>query len=135
VGFRRIAKRGSILVRDDTGALDVRVAQRELSRDTSRALGILTRERANDVVPKGWLRRFLHRVPIIFLGLSFKLSAARRMLSAVCLVLTLIGVQPDQASALLGSVTGLVLLLALAFLGGELNPTDDRSLVVIARAA
>jgi serine phosphatase RsbU (regulator of sigma subunit) len=91
----------------------VRVAHRELGRDTSRAWGILTRERADESVPKGWLGRFLHRCRIIFLGLSYKLSPVRRMLFAVCLALALIGVQVDLPSILLASVAGLVLLLAL----------------------
>jgi hypothetical protein len=113
VSFKRTVKRYSVLVRDYTGGLDVRVAHRELGRDTSRAWGILTRERADESVPKGWLRRFLHRCRIIFLGLSSKLSPVRRMLFAVCLALALIGVQVGRPSFLLASVAGLVLLLAL----------------------
>jgi hypothetical protein len=113
VSFKRTVKRYSVLVRDYTGGLDVRVAHRELGRDTSRAWGILTRERADESVPKGWLGRFLHRCRIIFLGLSYKLSPVRRMLFAVCLALALIGVQVDLPSILLASVAGLVLLLAL----------------------
>lgn len=113
MSFKRTVKRYSVLVRDYTGGLDVRVAHRELGRDTSRAWGILTRERADESVPKGWLGRFLHRCRIIFLGLSYKLSPVRRMLFAVCLALALIGVQVDLPSILLASVAGLVLLLAL----------------------
>ena len=113
VSFKQTLKRYSALVRDYIGCLDVRVAHRELGRDTSRAWGILSREWADEPVPQGWLRRFLHRIRIIFLGLSYKLSPARRMLFAVCLALALIGVQVDRPSILLASVAGLVLLLAL----------------------
>ena len=113
VSFKQTFKRYSALVRDYIGGLDVRVAHRELGRDASRAWGILSREWADEPVPQGWLRRFLHRIRIIFLGLSYKLSPARRILFAVCLALALIGVQLEQSSVLLASVAGLVLILAL----------------------
>jgi serine phosphatase RsbU (regulator of sigma subunit) len=113
MSFKRIVKRFSALLRDYTGGLDVRVAHRELGRDASLAWGILTRDQADEALPKGWLRRFLQRVRNIFLGLSYKLSPARRMLFAVSLALSLIGVQLERSSILLASVSGLVLLLAL----------------------
>jgi len=109
VSFMRTVERYSALVRDYTRGL----APRELSRDASRAWGILIRERADEPVPRGPFRRFLHGVRISFLGLSYKLSPTRRMLFALCLALALIGVQLRQTSLLLASVSGLVLLLAL----------------------
>ena len=110
---KRVIDRFSAFVRDYSEGMSVRGVHRELGRDASQAWGVLTREHAREVEPEGRLQRALYRTRIVFLGLSYKLSPARRMLFALCLVMALIGVQVARPPFLLASVAGLVLLVAL----------------------
>ncbi len=96
--------------------------KRLFDRDASHAWGVVTREHAGDEEPEKGLRRLLYRIRIFFLGLSFKLSPARRLLFAVCMVLAVVGVLNMEANGLpamrvgvyfLLSVAGLVFLLVL----------------------
>jgi hypothetical protein len=95
---------------------------RLFDRDAVRAFDVVTREHDRDKEPEDEFWRFLHRVRIFFLGLSFKLSPPRRLLFAICIVLALIGLFgidldnfPTARVALFFSlsVAGFVLLLVL----------------------
>jgi hypothetical protein len=95
---------------------------RLFDRDAVRAYGVITREHSGGEEPEGRLWRFLHRVRIFFLGISFKLSPPRRLLFAVCIVLGLWGatdIDPGYTPSIrmtilsLVSIAGLVLLLLL----------------------
>ena len=95
---------------------------RLFDRDAVRAFDVVTREHEREQEPEGDFWRFLHRVRIFFLGLSFKLSPPRRLLFAICIVLALIGllsidfeniVTVRNAVIFLLSIAGLVLLLVL----------------------
>ena len=91
-------------------------------RDAVRAFDVVTREHDRAQEPDDDFWRFLHRVRIFFLGLSFKLSPPRRLLFAICAVLAAIGlfgidfdiiVTLRNAIFFLLSIAGLVLLLVL----------------------
>jgi hypothetical protein len=64
---------------------------RLFDRDAVRAFDVVTREHDREKEPEDEFWRFLHRVRIFFLGLSFKLSPPRRLLFAICIVLALVG--------------------------------------------
>ena len=95
---------------------------RLFERDAARAYDVVTREHDRGKEPKDEFWRFLHRVRIFFLGLSFKLSPPRRLLFAICIVLALIGlvgididnfITVRNAIVFSLSIAGLVLLLVL----------------------
>lgn len=95
---------------------------RLFDRDAVRAYDVVTREHDREEEPEDDLWRFLHRVRIFFLGLSFKLSPPRRLLFAICIIFALIGVLSvdfdnivtvRNAVVFLLSIAGLVLLLVL----------------------
>jgi len=79
--------------RSFTGGLDLRRTHRILGRDAGLAFQILTREHADRPEPRGRLSRFWHRTKILFLGLSYKLVPARRVLFAACMVAALLSLQ------------------------------------------
>ena len=79
--------------RSFTGGLDLRRTHRILGRDASLAYQILTREHADRPEPTGSFSRFWHRTRILFLGLSYKLVPARRVLFAACVVAALLSIQ------------------------------------------
>ncbi|MDD5562815.1 MAG: PP2C family protein-serine/threonine phosphatase [Thermoanaerobaculaceae bacterium] len=87
---------------------------------------MITREQDLSAEPRGWLRRGLFRAKVLFLGLSYKLTPARRVLFAAAIVAAIFGlfkfnavidttrVNIDFSSLwLLVSVVLLVFLLAL----------------------
>ena len=77
-------------VRDYTAGLNVRDLRRLFDQDASRAYKVLVRDQ-----PAGEsgddFKSFLHRTKILFLGLSYKLSPARRILFVAALLFALIG--------------------------------------------
>ncbi len=99
------------------GADDFR---RLIRSDMTRAYGVLTREHAAPE-PQGRLARWWFRARMLFLGMSAKLSPARRTLFVLCLVLALVGLvagsdrlDASNSNLLLGiSIAGLALLLGL----------------------
>ncbi len=92
---QQIAEQARGFVRDYTAGLNVRDLRRMFDRDAVEAYRVLTRE--YDAEPKRRRRRWLHRARIVFLGLSYKLSPARRVLFVVSLALALIGlIQPSR---------------------------------------
>ena len=109
-------------VRSYTDGMRESEFSRLFDRDAVRAFDVVTREHEREQEPEGDFWRFLHRVRIFFLGLSFKLSPPRRLLFAICIVLALIGllsidfeniVTVRNAVIFLLSIAGLVLLLVL----------------------
>jgi hypothetical protein len=113
-------------VRRYTGGLRPRELPGIWRRDWQRAYGIITRDHADEVEPKGWLRRWWYRSKILFLEFSYRLSPPRRVLFAICLLLAVLGLQTDNVEVngqsietwehpilLFFSVLGLVFLLIL----------------------
>jgi hypothetical protein len=82
-------------VKDYTAGLDTRDLRRLFDRDATRAYQVLTREHDGTPEPRGGFRRFLYRAKLAFLGLSYKLTPARRLLFAASLVAFLLGFVDD----------------------------------------
>jgi sigma-B regulation protein RsbU (phosphoserine phosphatase) len=100
--------------------------RRLFQRDAAQAYRVLTREQDLSHEPPGKFKRFFFRAKVVFLGLSYKLSPARRVLFAVSIIAALLGlvrfravVQTGEVSVglspiwFLASVAGLTFLLAL----------------------
>ncbi len=82
--------------REYTDGVDVGRVHTVLGRDVTRAFAVLTRDHPESDKPKGRIGRFWDRSKRLFLGLSYKLSPARRILFAVAMVLVFFGVQRQQ---------------------------------------
>ena len=78
-------------LREYTAGLNVRDLRRLFDQDAAHAYEVLTRDQDEDSEPEEPGRRFLYRAKVVFLGLSFKLSPARRVLFVLCLVFALLG--------------------------------------------
>jgi len=100
--------------------------RRLFDRDAAQAYRVLTREQDLSREPSGRLKRLFFRAKVVFLGLSYKLTPARRVLFAVSIIAAFFGLIRFNAviktqdiqvnfSAVwfLVSVAGLVFLLAL----------------------
>ena len=112
--------------REYTDGVDVGRVHTVLGRDVTRAYAVLTRDHPQSDQPKGRIGRFWDRCKRLFLGLSYKLSPARRVLFAVAMILVVIGVQHQRFTigsmhfsmtssplALLLSIGALVFLIIL----------------------
>lgn len=97
-----------------------------MGRDARQAYRVITREQDLSAEPRGWPRRSLFQVKIVFLGLAHKLTPARRVLFGVAILAALFGLLRFSAAVdhghvrvdfspfwFLLSVTILVFLLAL----------------------
>src|SRR5947199_10248972 len=78
------------LFREYTEGLESRDLKRLFDRDAARAYAVLTREHSQEAEPEKGLRRLLFRAKLAFLGLSYKLSPARRLVFGVSLLTFLI---------------------------------------------
>jgi sigma-B regulation protein RsbU (phosphoserine phosphatase) len=78
-------------LREYTEGLNVRDLRRLFDQDAAHAYKVLTRDQENDVEPEEATRRFFHRAKIVFLGISYKLGPARRLLFVLCLLFALFG--------------------------------------------
>lgn len=76
---------------DYTAGLDSRDLRRMFDKDAVRAYAVLTRGHDGTPEPKGTVERFLYRVKLTFLGLSYKLTPARRLLFAASLFAFFLG--------------------------------------------
>jgi sigma-B regulation protein RsbU (phosphoserine phosphatase) len=79
-------------VRDYTAGLSRSEIKRLFERDAASAYSVLTRDHAELPEPKGRGKRLLFRTRLAFLGLSYKLTPARRALfalSLICIVVAL----------------------------------------------
>jgi hypothetical protein len=92
-------------VRDYTAGLDSRDLRRLFDKDATRAYAVLTREHEGTPEPKGRLKRFLYRAKLAFLGLSYKLTPARRFLFAAALLAFLLGFLQDPQVVMAGGKT------------------------------
>jgi phosphoserine phosphatase RsbU/P len=77
--------------REYTDGLNPRDVRRLFNRDAAQAYDVLTREHSLEAEPKKGLKRFLFRAKLAFLGLSYKLTPARRLLFAGSLLAFIIG--------------------------------------------
>ena len=78
-------------LREYTEGLNVRDLRRLFDQDATHAYKVLTRDQDTDEEPESAAQRFFHRAKIIFLGISYKLGPARRMLFVLCLVFAIVG--------------------------------------------
>lgn len=112
--------------REYTDGVDVGRVHTVLGKDVTRAYAVLTRDHPESGQPKGRIGRLWDRSKRLFLGLSYKLSPARRVLFAVAMILVVIGVQRQRFTidsmhitmtspplALLLSIGALVFLIIL----------------------
>ncbi len=115
--------------REYTEGMSSRDLQRLFDRDAARAYAVLTRGHGDQPEPEKGLKRFLYRAKLAFLGLSYKLSPARRLLFAGSLIAFVLALISDSGVRMSGqkvqvifelspfwftlSVGGLVYLLAL----------------------
>lgn len=84
---------------DYTAGLDTRDLRRLFDKDAIRAYAVLTREHEGTPEPKGSVGRLFYRARLAFLGLSYKLTPARRMLFAGSLLAFLVGLVQDPRVA------------------------------------
>ena len=83
--------RAQRFVDDYTRGLNVRDLRRMFDQDATHAYKVLARDQDEEELPEDGFKRFLRRMRILFLGLSYKLTPARRLLFVISLVLTLVG--------------------------------------------
>ncbi len=127
---QNLFQRLETFVSEYTEGLSGRELSRLFDRDASEAYAVLAREHASQAEPTGKLRRLFYRTKIAFLGLSYKLTPARRLLFALALIFFFFGVFQDPQVLIrregkpvvevdfsrlwfIGSVLSLVYLLAL----------------------
>jgi hypothetical protein len=115
-------KKAERFVRSYTDGMRESEFQRLFDRDAAHAYDVVTREHGAETEPEDAFWRFLYRVRIFFLGLSYRLSPPRRLLFVICIVFALWGVTgidldntPTVRVGLfhLLSIAGLILLLVL----------------------
>lgn len=80
---------------DYTKGLDSRDLRRMFDKDAARAYALLTREHEGTPEPKGSVGRLWYRARISFLGLSYKLTPARRIVFAVSLLIFFVALLND----------------------------------------
>lgn len=78
-------------MRDYTAGLNSRDLRRLFDRDALQAYSVLTRDHAQLQLPAGRLKKLLFRTRLAFLGLSYKLTPARRALFAASLIAAVLG--------------------------------------------
>ena len=78
-------------VRDYTAGLNVRDVKRLFDRDAAEAYRVLARDQGQPEAPKEPFRRFLFSTRVLFMGVSQKLTPARRILFLAALVFLVIG--------------------------------------------
>ena len=121
--------RAQRFVDDYTRGLNVQDFRRLFDQDATHAYEVLARDQKEDDLPEKGFSRFFYRLRIVFLGLSYKLTPARRLLFVVSLLLVLAGLVtgPEldfggdrfhfhldfSGIWFLGGVIGLVWLMAL----------------------
>src|SRR5688572_33285841 len=89
---RARGQRFQAFVRDYTAGMRPDDVRRLVDRDLPRAFTVLTRDQTGDPEPKGGLRRFLWRGRVVFLGLCFKLTPARRAIFALSILAAILGI-------------------------------------------
>jgi phosphoserine phosphatase RsbU/P len=102
-------------VRDYTAGLRKQDLQRLFRRDAVEAYGVLTRDSV-EPEPKDKFHRFWHRVRVVFLGLSYKLTPARRVLFAAAILALVIGLFDVQINIAKNGHVGLSVSLSSIWL-------------------
>ena len=126
---RDYVRRAQRFVHEYTEGLNVQDFRRLFDQDATHAYKVLARDQETQELPEEGVSRFFHRLRIVFLGLSYKLTPARRLLFVASLLLVLVGlitgpeidVGGEKIRFILdfsglwfvGGVIGLVWLLAL----------------------
>ncbi len=77
-------------VREYTAGLNVRDLRRLFDQEAVQAYKVLARDR-EDEEPEGGFKQFVHRIKVVFLGVSSRLTPARRMIFAASLIFALLG--------------------------------------------
>jgi hypothetical protein len=123
-GYGRVEQ----FVREYTAGMNAAEVRRLFQNDAAEAYAVLTRDQPEEPrSAEDRLRRFLVGVRVFFLGLSYKLTPARRLLFAAALAFALLGFWPNQLTIRPGqeivldfspvwfvlSIASLVFLLAL----------------------
>ncbi|MDH3404304.1 MAG: PP2C family protein-serine/threonine phosphatase [Acidobacteriota bacterium] len=125
---RRYVQQTTTFLRDYTAGADADQFRRLFDRDVADAYEILARDR-DDEEPAEGFARLLYRAKVLFLGLSYKLAPARRVIFALSLILALLGLVDDDPVQLSGdqlsisldfsplfflaSIAGLILVLTM----------------------
>ncbi len=123
--LRKLAQDSQSFLSAYTDGFDSHDLRRLFNRDVSHVYAVLTREQQQPE-PQEPVQRFFHRVKLVFLGLSFKLTPARRMLFVLSLAAAACGfifVQVAELSSgiridfspiwYMISISGLLFLLSL----------------------
>ena len=119
---RNYVGRAQRFVQDYTQGLNVQDLRRLFDQDATHAYKVLARDQESEEPPQEGLQRFLHRLRILFLGLSYKLTPARRALFVVSLLLVLAGLVTGPTINLDGDKLHLYLeFSALWFLWGAVG--------------
>ena len=71
-------RRAQRFVEDYTQGLNVEDLRRLFDQDATHAYKVLARDQEDSELPEEGFSRFLTRLKIVFLGLSYKLTPARR---------------------------------------------------------
>ena len=107
-------------LRDFTAGVTARDLARLFDRDAAHAYRVLTRDRPAEAEPAGRLRRWWFRARVVFVGLAFKLTPARRVLFGIAILTALLGLFRFNATIESGHVTidfsPLVLLISIGLL-------------------
>lgn len=90
-GTQSFWQRLQSFLREYTAGFDQREFERLFQRDAAEAYSVLTRDHDRTAEPKKGFKRFLYRAKILFLGLSYKLTPARRALFILALLAFLFG--------------------------------------------
>jgi sigma-B regulation protein RsbU (phosphoserine phosphatase) len=115
-------RRAQRFVEEYTQGLNVRDLRRLFDQDASHAYKVLARDQEGEELPEERLKRLFYRLRIVFLGLSYKLTPARRALFVVSLLLVLAGLFTGPAVNLEGGRFHLYLeFSALWFVGGAVG--------------
>jgi hypothetical protein len=77
-------------LRDYTAGVSREDFRRLVRRDAAEAYAVLTRDQPAEQEPKAGAARFFHRVRLLFLGLSYKLTPVRRVLFGLAIVAALL---------------------------------------------
>ncbi len=77
--------------REYTAGLTTREMRRVIGRDARQAYRVITREQDLSAEPRGFVRGWFFRTKVLFLGLAYKLTPARRVLFAVAILAALLG--------------------------------------------
>jgi phosphoserine phosphatase RsbU/P len=130
IGWRRaedtMAGRVRSFYREFTAGVTRGELRRLFQRDAAQAYHVLAREQDLSREPSGRIKRWFFRAKVVFMGLSFKLTPARRVLFGVSIVAAFLGLVSGQVEIgttrisvgffpfwFVVSVAGLTFLLAL----------------------